>query len=271
MSIALKNPEYSFVTFNKVGGTEKMIDKVIPIALPTDLKFQAIVMGTEAECDALMLQIISLKAVGPTGALLINYAIAPHNLVFVKYRINLTTVLLAWPHGLPGVAALSGCIMLTTTINSVVYTSNTFKLITELGFTSVIEYSCFEDNNGFYYCADDIPNRVRLSFHLSRPQYLDEEEVYIRSGGDIDVLSSVTKKEFEGETDFMPDELHERLKIALSSDAVRVESSKYTGGIRKNGNYQIEWDDENEGEAPASFKAFATPYNVRNSNCADCE
>jgi hypothetical protein len=85
------------------------------------------------------------------------------------------------------------------------------------------------------------------------------------------IRSSVTKKQYELITDWMPEHWHERLKIALAHDTVNVVSNKYIGGIRKTGDYGIKWVDFLDYHlAPAETKVLVTPYLAANDNCRIC-
>lgn len=115
-------------------------------------------------------------------------------------------------------------------------------------------------------------NRYRLPFNLRRPQYQDEKEVFRKANGETVVLSSIVRKQYEGVTDYMPDKLHERLKIALSHELVAVEGEKYFGSVVQDGGYEIAYPDFLDYPlAPAKFNVNVTPYNASASNCGSCE
>lgn len=115
-------------------------------------------------------------------------------------------------------------------------------------------------------------NRYRLPFSLRRPQYQDEKEVFRKANGETVVLSSIVRKQYEGVTDYMPDRLHERLKIALSHELVSVEGEKYFGSVVQEGGYEIAYPDFLDYPlAPAKFNVSVTPYNASASNCGSCE
>jgi hypothetical protein len=115
-------------------------------------------------------------------------------------------------------------------------------------------------------------NRIRLPFKITRPQYTEEREVFRKSNGVTMVLSSVIRKRYEGETDFWPDKIHGRFKIALSHDNVTIEGEKYVGGVVQDGDYTINWPDFLDYPlGKAEFFVFATPFDATNSNCGACE
>jgi hypothetical protein len=115
-------------------------------------------------------------------------------------------------------------------------------------------------------------NRIRLPFKLTRPQWLEERDIFRKANGDIKVLNVVIRKQYEGETDLLPKKIHERLIIALAHDDIRIEGEHYIGNIVKEGDYTINWVDFLDYPiAKATFKVLATPYNASNSNCGTCE
>lgn len=115
-------------------------------------------------------------------------------------------------------------------------------------------------------------NRIRLPFELKRPQFPEERTSFRKANGVTQTLSVIIRKTYEGATDFLPEKWHERLKIALGHDEVRVEGDKYLGNIAQDGDYEINWPDFLDyPTAPARFKAEVTPFDASNSNCQTCE
>lgn len=115
-------------------------------------------------------------------------------------------------------------------------------------------------------------NRIRLPFKLSKPQFPEERQEYRKANGETVTLSVVIRKVYEGITDYMPEKLHERLKIALAHDNVQIEGDRYVGVITQEGSYDIEWlDFKDKPIAQAKFKAQVSPFNATNSNCGTCE
>lgn len=86
-------------------------------------------------------------------------------------------------------------------------------------------------------------------------------------------MSVVVRKTFELETDFMPDNWHQRLKIALAHDEIRIEGEKYLGSISQDGDYNIEWPEGvlHYPTAKAGVKVQVTPFDATNANCQTCE
>lgn len=118
-------------------------------------------------------------------------------------------------------------------------------------------------------------NRIRLPLYITRPQFPEERNVFRRADGSTKVQSVIVRKVYEGEVSWLPEYLHERIKIALAHDEVNIEGYRYlTGvGIAPEADYEIAWQ-TNMLDYPfgkATFKAEVTPYNMTNDNCQSCE
>lgn len=115
-------------------------------------------------------------------------------------------------------------------------------------------------------------NRIRLPFKITRAQFPEERTSFRKANGEVKTLSVVVRKQYEGETDYLPEKWHERLKIALAHDNIRVEGEKYLGDISQDGEYNIEWPDFLDyPTGKAAFKVQVTPFAETNSNCMSCE
>jgi hypothetical protein len=115
-------------------------------------------------------------------------------------------------------------------------------------------------------------NRIRLPFYITRPQFPRESNVFRRADGSTKVQSAVIRKVFEGETDNLPKEIHEKLIVALSHDDVIIEGRYLSTGVSLDGDYDIDWNKYLDYPlAKASFKAQVTPFNYSNDNCQTCE
>jgi hypothetical protein len=118
-------------------------------------------------------------------------------------------------------------------------------------------------------------NRSRIPFYITRPQFPEERSTFRLADGRTKVQSVIIRKVFDGETDWLPAELHERLKIALAHDNVTIEGYRYLSGVGvvAEADYQIEWQTTmlDLPIAKAAFKVEVTPYDVTNDNCQSCE
>lgn len=118
-------------------------------------------------------------------------------------------------------------------------------------------------------------NRIRLPFFVTRPQFPETRDVFRLADGTTKVQSVIVRKVYEAETDWLPEHIHERLKIALSHDNITIEGFRYLSGVGvvQEGDYDIAWV-ANFLDYPlgkASFKAEVTPYDNSNDNCQTCE
>ncbi|MBK7885133.1 MAG: fibronectin type III domain-containing protein [Chitinophagaceae bacterium] len=298
MAYTLLNPPYSFLQFGYaqfIGQKhcyEHDIKNCLPVIENTDLAFQLILKaGNEDEADAIcdaptnIIQLLLLEGIitqpaGFEAAILKNFTI-DDGLLFQRYRINDTEILFYWPHGLPGFKDLIDCnscfqigikIVSADPVINISAPTNCFYRPCDDCWTSLLEYNCDENSYGFEYCQAVTPNKVRLPIHIARPQLKTEQSIYSRSNGKINILKAVKKKEYEAETENLTEDIHEKIDIALDHDEVHITSKHYTGGIRKTGDYEIEWIkflDYPLGKA--QFKVLVTPYLVRNDNCEVCE
>lgn len=115
-------------------------------------------------------------------------------------------------------------------------------------------------------------NRIRIPIKITRPQYPETKEVFRKANGETVTLSVVIQKQYQGETDLLPDKIHERIKIALSHDTVNIEGERYVGGISQEGDYSIDWPEFLDYPlGKGNFKANITPFDASNSNCGVCE
>lgn len=115
-------------------------------------------------------------------------------------------------------------------------------------------------------------NKFRLPLKITRPAFPIAREVFTKSNGETVVLSAVISKTYQGETDFLPEKLHERIVVALSHDTVNIEGEKYIGGIVLNGEYAVAWQEFLDYPvAKASFEVLSSPFAARNTSCGTCE
>lgn len=114
-------------------------------------------------------------------------------------------------------------------------------------------------------------NRYRLPIKIDKPQYVDEREVFRKANGSTVVLSNVVRKRYILTTDYLPEKLHERIKIALAHDTVNIEGDKYLGGIIQEGGYEINWPDFlSYPLGTGQVTVEVTPFNASNTNCGTC-
>jgi hypothetical protein len=134
--------------------------------------------------------------------------------------------------------------------------------------TSRLSYLCDSSEFDFTYTSDAQLNRVRLPMLLNNPQYPQSDSIYKRFTGKRVTLSATIDKEWELETGYLSDALHEKLLVALSHDSIWVDGKSYT----KSDEYSIDWGSplEQNGEktAKASCKVSEN-VTYRNSSGGD--
>lgn len=115
-------------------------------------------------------------------------------------------------------------------------------------------------------------NRIRLPFQTKKAQFPSERNIFRRADGSTKVLSVVIRHTYEMKTDYLPEEWHKRLVIALSHDTVNIENENYIGDVSIDGDYNIEWQDFlNYPVAQATAVIQVTPFDATNSNCQTCD
>ena len=150
--------------------------------------------------------------------------------------------------------------------NGVIAESNTFVKVKNKRYTSQLKYRCDENQFDFIYCPRFLINSVRLPFYLKNPQFPQNQTVYIEKNGRRRVTSATIGKEYTLETDYINENLHRKMVIALSHDIVYIDGKLLT----KSGDYNIDWNNYNTvyGEREAKATCMMTENIVaRNSNC----
>lgn len=141
------------------------------------------------------------------------------------------------------------------------------QLIADDGETSVIEYRCNENAFGYPYSESTEKNKMRLPIRLFNAQYPQTDKIYQKKSGARDVLYSKIDKEYELETEYIPEEWHCKLIIALSHDQVWIDGELLT----KTADYKIEWENYIKSECGLKLEKgntkMSTNISLRNSNC----
>lgn len=148
--------------------------------------------------------------------------------------------------------------------------TNCFTLVSSNCYTTKLEYGCNEDAFGFY--GQGFFNSIRLPLYLSRANYESDEKGYQKSDGTFVKLAERVNKTFELRTDWMPEQWHDRLRVALSCDTIQVtnENENLTQvAIYKKDEYEVDWDSEVDFPlAKGKAKVFKGLFRKSvNSNC----
>lgn len=274
------NPQFSFVQFAS-GGAPADCDYLLPVALNSDLKFQLTISTSgAAQSNAVVAHTQKLYIV-KSGAVITDESSLSTNTLYAQTdffsasELEDTKVLICWSAAITGIESMSDnscfrlCLRVDDGTTVLYYLSNCFIKISDTKYNNTLEYYCTADNYGFSYC-DGCSNKVRLPLYLGGPQVKEEQSVYIYTNGTRKLTKYQAGKIYEVKIGTVPDDIHTKITTALAHDIVNIESPRYTGGIRKDGDYTIAWDRPEDLEAPASTKAFATPFSVQNDNCAEC-
>ena len=149
--------------------------------------------------------------------------------------------------------------------------SNLFHKEDDCCYITKIEYSNNEDSFGFTY-PEGVTNMVSLPFFLHSPSYPTTEKIYKQTNGNYKRLSADIEKEYECETDYFNEAIHDKLITALKHDIIIVTSNRLgtEDQMTQQGDYNLNWNSNIEFTAMAEFK-LKKYFNGKNSNCgANC-
>lgn len=131
---------------------------------------------------------------------------------------------------------------------------------------SIVVYYCKEPAFGFPFNGKQRALQQIIPINLHSPQYKQEDKIYTKLNGEQVVLFANITKEYDGETDYIPMEWHEKILMALSCDEVAINGERVT----KSGAYEIDHDNFTYSDCGiklmrATFKV-TTNVTQRNSN-----
>lgn len=130
-----------------------------------------------------------------------------------------------------------------------------------------VQYRCYEDSFSFPYDGNTKTNRLKLPILANKPQYPQDDKIYVDGNGVRNLLYSKISKENEFETEYLPTEWHEKIVVMLGHDNVLFNGTK----IQKTGEYEIDYDNEDKLDCGLYlYKAKAkvsTNTIIRNSMC----
>jgi hypothetical protein len=155
---------------------------------------------------------------------------------------------------------------------TIIACSNCFVYSPNDCYNSLVEYRNNEDSMSFYYeLVPTFKNQIRLPLYLTRPQFPSDKDEYRRSDLTYQNLSEVIRKEFQLKTDYLSDYTHEKIKIALSSDFLKItnENARVADEFISQANYSIDWNEDIElkqAQATATL-VLSEALAYRNSNC----
>lgn len=130
-----------------------------------------------------------------------------------------------------------------------------------------LKYYCDEDAFGFPFSTMDNYPEVALPIRLHSPQNVQDNKTYVKADGSVVTLYAKYYKEWECETEYLPEDMHDKIVAALSCDVVLINNVRVT----KSDKYEVDWDkydiacDDETKLAKATFKVRAN-ITQRNSN-----
>lgn len=152
-------------------------------------------------------------------------------------------------------------------------------------FYSLVEYKNNEDTEGFFYDmnnwtqsgtgADTYINSILLPMWLIKPQNNSDSREYQYSDGSVVKLYERITEVWNIETEWIPYFWHKNIKIALSSDSLKIRNinayfinPQFNFYLVGNGDYQVQWDETNISLAKGMGTATSRD-NIykRNINC----
>lgn len=147
--------------------------------------------------------------------------------------------------------------------------SNLFHKETDCCYVTKIEYSNNEDAFGFSY-PDGVTNTINFPFFLFSPKYPTTEKIYRQTNGIYKRLSADIEKEYECETDYIHEGLHDKLITALKHDTLIVTSNRlgFTDQMCQQGDYSPNWNSKIDFTSKAEFK-LRKYFNGKNNNCGE--
>jgi len=180
MAITIINPTNAFIRFNESEAEPDCIWGDISFCLPvyeaSDVAFQFVVQGTEAEIDALCDQQadeVSVAIIADCDeAPLLTFPQKPD-----RFRLSLTQMLYNWEHGVPNfqsVISIAECFRIQVSVGGTSFCSNCFERIADTCYTSVVEYGNDEDAFGFKYCyAGNLDEDTTVSCEPTIVQFIN--------------------------------------------------------------------------------------------------
>lgn len=136
---------------------------------------------------------------------------------------------------------------------------------------SAIEYRCYEDALGFPFATVEeqmqqyCPASILLPIRLHSPQNVQEDKTYVKANGEVVTLYAKYYKEWEGETEYLSEEIHDKIVAALSCDEVYIDGKRVT----KTDNYKVDWDNYDldcDGTTKLAKATFKVREHIANRN-----
>lgn len=157
--------------------------------------------------------------------------------------------------------------------NVIIVTSTTFfysnllHIVEDSDGLALIKYVCDEDAFGFPFGSGGTKYlRQWVPIRIDDPQFKISDKTYEKLNGEKVVLYAAISKEYNLETEYIPEEWHDKLIAALCSDHVFIDGVS----LNKSGEYSIEWDKYTTADCGKKIVRgtckMTTNFNIRNSN-----
>ena len=140
----------------------------------------------------------------------------------------------------PSAAKALRCFRIRVVSGSTNYYSQPFTYTQNVTETSLLRYYSEKQVLGFPYDDDTYQNRIRLSLKIQKPQFPQQDEIYIDAMGVRRLLTSRVDKEYTLETDYLSVEMHEKIIVALSHNFVFINDEQ----LQRSGAYEIDYENE---------------------------
>ena len=183
---------------------------------------------------------------------------------------NAGSVMLKWWWGVPAVYAkevshLNTYSAIITIQEGLSLYSNILKYVKSTDGLAYVIYKCNEDAFEFPFAMTGEQSAL-LPINIKNLQLVTKDEVYTNLNGENIVLYSTVTNEYDLETEYLSQDLHKKIVVALSCDHVWIDGMP----VYKSGDYSIDWDNKTvldcgEKIAKATSKVQENK-NSRNSN-----
>jgi len=267
--------DQEFITDNDCG---VVVDTCLPICTITDLRFQFLVVSDDYPTEADLVTALQIRRITSSGATTITSVgkdslSLGSNTYVIFLEFSTSTLLSSLNDG--------DCFQIQLNFlrdEPPAYLSTTsitcFKYLVDKCFTSRITYTNNEDAFGFYYNIPSTPNyinAIRLPMYAVNPAFDIEQKTYVRSNGIRTKVFARLAKKYKFVTDFLPEEIHQKLVVALNHDTVnlQVSSNEYALQCTFENEYNQDFPSIMQGMNvwPADFQVYETPFNEINNNC----
>jgi hypothetical protein len=267
--------EQEFITDNDCG---VVVDTCLPICTITDLRFQFVVVSDDYPTEADLVTALQIRRITSSGATTITSVgkdslSLGSNTYVIFLEFSTSTLLSSLSDG--------DCFQIQLNFlrdEPPAYLSTTsitcFKYSIDKCFTSRITYTNNENAFGFYYTIPSTPNyinAIRLPMYAVDPAFDIEQQTYVRSNGIRTKVFARLAKKYKFVTDFLPEEIHQKLVVALNHDTVnlQVSSNEYALQCTFENEYNQDFPSIMQGMNvwPADFQVYETPFNQINNNC----